>query len=164
MPESGLAAIVEDDDGNFWFPGREMLRVSRADLDAVADGRKRAVNPETFGRAAGMRIGSEFAFGATPAVWKGRGNKLYFATYGGMVEIDVARVTVNRRPPPVLIERVTDGRQNRVGAGGWIRAGSSSVTSWKASMRTGWMPATGAPLTIPTFQRARSGSAWWRAT
>jgi signal transduction histidine kinase/ligand-binding sensor domain-containing protein/DNA-binding response OmpR family regulator len=125
MPESGLAAIVEDDDGNFWFPGREMLRVSRADLDAVADGRKRAVNPETFGRAAGMRIGSEFAFGATPAVWKGRGNKLYFATYGGMVEIDVARVTVNRRPPPVLIERVTDGRQNRVGAGGWIRAGSN---------------------------------------
>jgi len=72
-----------------------------------------------------MRIGSEFAFGVTPAIWKGRGNKLYFATYGGMVEIDVARVTVNRRPPPVLIERVTDDRQKPVGAGGWIRAGSN---------------------------------------
>jgi signal transduction histidine kinase/ligand-binding sensor domain-containing protein/DNA-binding response OmpR family regulator len=125
MPESGLASIVEDDDGYFWFPGREMLRVSRADLDAVAEGRKRAVDPEKFGKAAGMRIGSEFAFGATPAVWKGRGNKLYFATYGGMVEIDVARVTVNRRPPPVLIERVTDDRQKPIGAGGWIRAGSN---------------------------------------
>jgi ligand-binding sensor domain-containing protein len=125
MPESGLASIVEDDDGHFWFPGRDMLRISRADLDAVAEGRKRAVEPEKFGKAAGMRIGSEFAFGVTPAIWKGRGNKLYFATYGGMVEIDVARVTVNRRPPPVLIELVTDGRRKPVGAGGWIRAGSN---------------------------------------
>jgi signal transduction histidine kinase len=125
MPESGLASIVEDDDSHFWFPGRDMLRVSRADLDAVAEGRKRAVEPEKFGKAAGMRVGSEFAFGVTPAVWKGRGNKLYLATYGGMVEIDVARVMMNRPAPPVLIERATDGRQQPVAAGGWIRAGSN---------------------------------------
>ena len=125
MPETGLGWIVEDDDGYFWIAGRGMLRVSRADLDAVAEGRKRAVEPERFGKAAGMRVGSEFAFGVTPSAWKGRGNKLYFATYGGMVEIDVARLTVNRPAPPVLIERVTDGRQKPVGAGGWVRAGGN---------------------------------------
>jgi signal transduction histidine kinase/CheY-like chemotaxis protein len=124
VPELG-GCIVGDDDGYLWIVGRGMLRVSRADLDAVAEGRKGAVEPETFGKAAGMRVGSEFAFGVTPSIWQGRGNKLYFATYGGMVEIDVARLTVNRRPPPVLIERVTDGRQKPVSDGGWIRAGGN---------------------------------------
>ena len=124
VPELG-GCMVRDDDGYMWMVGRGMLRVPQADLDAVAEGRKRAVVPEAFGKAAGMRVGSEFAFGVTPSIWKGRGNKLYLATYGGMVEIDVARLTVNRRPPPVLIERVTDGRQKPVGAGGWIRAGSN---------------------------------------
>ena len=118
--------ILEDDDGYFWMAGRDgLLRVSRADLDAVAEGRKRAVEPQRFGVADGMRGSSEFAFGATPSAWKGRGNKLYFATYGGMLEIDPARLTVDRPAPPVLIERVTDGRQKPVGAGGWIRAGGN---------------------------------------
>jgi signal transduction histidine kinase/CheY-like chemotaxis protein/ligand-binding sensor domain-containing protein len=125
MPETGLGWIVEDDAGYFWIANRGLLRVSRADLDAVADGRKRAVEPRSFGVADGMRAGSEFAFGVTPAAWQGRGNKLYFATYSGMMEVDMARLTVNRPAPPVLIESVTDGWRKPVGAGGWIRAGSN---------------------------------------
>jgi len=124
MPEAG-GCILEDGDGYFWIASRGLLRVSRADLDAVAEGRKRAVEPEMFGKGGGMRVGSEFAFGVTPAAWKGRGNKLYFATYGGMMEIDLARLRVKRSPPPVLIERVTDGGQKPVGAGGRIRAGGN---------------------------------------
>ncbi|MCX6626487.1 MAG: hypothetical protein NTW28_02485 [Candidatus Solibacter sp.] len=38
MPELDMAYILEDDNGYFWIAGREgMLRVSRADLDAVAE-------------------------------------------------------------------------------------------------------------------------------
>ncbi|MGA9627685.1 MAG: two-component regulator propeller domain-containing protein [Bryobacteraceae bacterium] len=125
IPETGLGWIVEDAAGYFWIAGRGLLRVSRADLDAVAEGRKRAVEPRSFGVADGMRAGSEFSFGVTPSAWQGRGNKLYFATYSGVMEIDLARLTVNRPAPPVLIERVTDGRQNQVSAGGWVRAGSN---------------------------------------
>jgi len=125
MPETGLGWIVEDDAGYFWIASREMLRVARADLDAVAEGRTRAVEPRSFGVADGMRAGSEFSFGVTPSAWQGRGNKLYFATYSGVMEIDLARLTVNRPAPPVLIESVTDGRQKQVSAGGWVRAGSN---------------------------------------
>jgi signal transduction histidine kinase len=124
MPEADLGWIEEDEAGSFWIASRGLLRVSRSELDAVAEGRRRAVEPQRFGAVHGMRVGSEFSFGVTPAAWKGRGNKLYFATYGGMMEIDPAQFTVNRPAPPVLIERVTDGRQP-VGAGGWIRAGSN---------------------------------------
>jgi signal transduction histidine kinase/ligand-binding sensor domain-containing protein/CheY-like chemotaxis protein len=126
LPDLDMGWILEDDDGYFWMAGRDgLLRVSRADLDAVAEGRRRAVDPERFGAADGMRTSSEFSFGTAPSAWKGRGNKLYFATYGGMLEIDPARFAVDRRAPPVLIERVTDGRQKPVSAGGWLRAGGN---------------------------------------
>jgi signal transduction histidine kinase/CheY-like chemotaxis protein len=126
MPDLDMAWIFEGDDGYFWIAGRDgLMRVSRADLDAVAEGRKRAVEPQRFGVADGMRGSSEFAFTAAPAAWQGQGNKLYFATYGGLLAIDPARLTVSRPAPPVLIERVTDGRQKPVGAGGWIRAGGN---------------------------------------
>jgi signal transduction histidine kinase/CheY-like chemotaxis protein len=126
MPESDMTWILEDDNGYFWISYHStMLRVSRADLDAVAEGRKRAVETQTFGPAEGMRGSVEFSFGSSPAAWKSRDNKLYFSTYGGLMEIDPARLTVNRPAPPVRIERVTDGRQNPVAAGGWIRAGGN---------------------------------------
>ena len=126
MPESDLTWILEDDDGYLWIAGRDgMLRVLRADLDAVAEGRQRAVEPRRFGVADGMRGTSDFSFGSSPSAWKGRDNKLYYATYGGVLEIDPARLMTNRRAPPVLIERVTGDRQKPVAAGGWIRAGSN---------------------------------------
>ena len=124
MPDLDMAWVFEDVEGFLWMAGRDgMLRVSRADLDAVAEGRKRAVEPRRFGVADGMRGGSELALGTTPTAWQGRAGKLYFATYGGLLEVDPARLMTNRPAPPVLIERVTDERQNPVAAGGWIRAG-----------------------------------------
>jgi signal transduction histidine kinase/ligand-binding sensor domain-containing protein/ActR/RegA family two-component response regulator len=126
MPELDMAWIFEDGHGYFWIAGRDgMLRVSRAELDAVAEGRKRSVETQRFGAADGMRGSSEFPFVASPEAWKGRDNKLYFATYGGLLEIDPARLMIDRPAPPVLIERVTDERQQPVGAGGWIRAGGN---------------------------------------
>ena len=126
MPDLDMAWIFEDDKGYFWMAGRDgMLRVARADLDAVAEGRKRAVKPRRFGVADGMRGGSEFALGTTPTAWQGRDHKLYFATYGGLLEIDPARLMTTRPAPPVLIERVTDDGRKPVAAGGWIRAGSN---------------------------------------
>jgi signal transduction histidine kinase/CheY-like chemotaxis protein/ligand-binding sensor domain-containing protein len=126
MQESDITCVLEDDDGYLWIAARDgMLRVSRADLDAVAEGRKRAVVTQRFGVADGMRGTSDFSFGSSPSAWQGRDHKLYFATYGGLLEIDRARLMSYQPAPPVLIERVTDGRQKPVGAGGWIRAGGN---------------------------------------
>ena len=124
IPESDVGQILEDDAGYFWITyTASILRVSRADLDAVAEGRRRTVTPERFGAADGLRGSTEYASGSTPVAWKGRNNKLYFATYSGLLEIDPARLTVARPVPPVLIERVTGDRETPLAAGGWIRAG-----------------------------------------
>ena len=172
--------IVEDDDGYFWIAGRGMLRVSRADLDAVAEGRKRAVEPRAFGVADGMRAGSEFAFGVTPSAWKGRGDKLYFATYSGMMEIDPARLAIDRRRPAGA-DRTRNGRPAEAGCRRWVgpRRGQSRIPlhrphlslsgvhavpllAGRVRCAAGWKPATGAPLTTPTFHPASTASAWWR--
>src|ERR1017187_1804992 len=80
--------------------------------------------PQRFGVVDGMRGSSDFSYGASSA-WQGRDNKLYFATYGGMLEIDPVRLSIRRPAPPALIERVSDDRQKAVAAGGWVRAGSN---------------------------------------
>jgi signal transduction histidine kinase/CheY-like chemotaxis protein len=126
MPESETRGLLEDADGCFWIIYREgMLRVSRAELDAIADGRRRAVEPRTIGPADGMRASSEFSEARLPGAWKGWDNKLYYATNAGLLEIDPARLAIGRSAPPVLIERVTDDRQKPIAGGGWLRAGSS---------------------------------------
>jgi signal transduction histidine kinase/CheY-like chemotaxis protein/streptogramin lyase len=126
IPDLDLAWVFEDGDGYLWLAGRDgMLRVLRADLDAVAEGRRRAVEPRRFGVAHGMRGSGEFSFGTSPTAWQGRDNKLYFATYGGLLELDPARLIAHRPAPPVLIERVTGGGRHPVAAGGWIRAGGN---------------------------------------
>ena len=126
MPDLDLAWVFEDGEGYLWMTGRDgMLRVSRADLDAVADGRRARVEPRRFSVSDGMRGSAEFSLGTTPTAWQGRGNKLYFATYGGLLEMDPARLLTPRRAPPVLIERVTNGPQNPVAPGGWVRAGGN---------------------------------------
>ena len=98
MPETDLGWIVEDDDGYFWIAGRTGCCGFRGRTWMPSP--KGASAPSSrrgSARPMGCEVGSEFSFGVTPAAWKGRGNKLYFATYGGMVEIDPARLTVNRR-------------------------------------------------------------------
>jgi len=113
--------------GYFLDRDRGLPRVSRADLDAV--GRRaqaRPSNHEAFGVGNGMRAGSEFSFGVTPSAWQG-GNKLYFP-YSGVMDIDLARLTVNR-PAPGLIESVTDGRQKLVTPAG----GSAPEAIWNST-------------------------------
>jgi len=126
MPDSDLGSILEDDAGYFWITyTASLLRVSRADLDAVAEGRRRTVTPELFGPADGLRGSTEYASGSVPVAWKGLGNKLYFATYSGLLEVDPVHLTINRPAAPVLIERVTGDRETPLAPGGSIRAGSN---------------------------------------
>ncbi len=126
LPTTNMAWMTEDSSGYLWIAGRDgLLRVSRADLDAVADGRLGSVEPLKIGPADGMRGTSEFSAGTVPAVWKGRRGTLYFATYGGLLEFDPSRLAKIRGAPPVLIERVTGDGRTALAPGTWVRAGGN---------------------------------------
>jgi len=80
-----------------------ILRISRAELNAAAEGRVPAVHPRIFGIADGIRGGSDIILDASPSAWKTASGRLCFATRGGMLEIDPNRLQFNARVPPVLI-------------------------------------------------------------
>jgi signal transduction histidine kinase/ligand-binding sensor domain-containing protein/CheY-like chemotaxis protein len=145
MPDQSLFRVLEDDDGYFWISSiTGMLQVSRADLDAVAEGRATAVQTRLFSVAEGMRGCTDFSFSSCPSAWKRRDGALCFATYGGVLEVNPKRLRINRRPPPVFVERVTVDRKSALSPGGWARTGSNLEFDY-----------TALSLLLPEFVRFR---------
>ncbi len=125
LPESEVYQILEDNSGSFWVTSRSgLLRVSRAELDAVAEGRKKTLHVDVFGAADGIQGSSDFNFGYHPSACKLGDGTLWFPTYGGVVTVDPSRMSVNLRPPPVLIERVAADERPAIDDGSRIPAGS----------------------------------------
>jgi PAS domain S-box-containing protein len=103
--EDAAFHILEDAHGNVWMSGNKGLsRVSKRALDDVADGRSRSVTGVTYGIGDGMP--SSECNTASPGGWKTTDGKLWFPTIKGVVVIDPDRLTSNRLPPPVVIERI----------------------------------------------------------
>ena len=97
--------ILEDDQGDLWMSANKGLyRVSLNELNAVADGKASTVTSFVYGVADGML--SRECNGGSPAGWKTRDGRLWFATVKGVVAIDP-----KRRAP------ATAARRHRAGDG-----------------------------------------------
>ena len=125
LPESDVYQMLEDNSHNFWVSSRTgLLRVSRADLDDVAEGRKKTLEVDVFGAADGIQGSSDFNFGYHPSACKLHDGTLWFPTYGGVVTVDPSRMSTNPPPPPVLVERVAADKRPSIENGSRIPAGS----------------------------------------
>jgi signal transduction histidine kinase/ligand-binding sensor domain-containing protein len=103
-----VSRILEDGRGHLWMSGnRGIFRVSRGELNDLADGRAVSVNCIPYGVADGMKS-NETNGGGQPAGWKARDGSLWFPTIKGVVRIDPD--DLNPLPPPVHIERVLVGK------------------------------------------------------
>ncbi|HEX6133603.1 MAG TPA: two-component regulator propeller domain-containing protein [Longimicrobiales bacterium] len=101
-----VSAILEDDADNFWMSGnRGIYRVSRAQLNAFADGRLDHVHSVMYGRADGLR-NPETNGGFQPAGWKDTRGHLWFPTVEGVSVVDPARALSNDRALAVAVEEV----------------------------------------------------------
>ena len=97
--------MEEDDSGWLWFScNRGIFRMERAELNAVAAGRKPRANAIVYGVADGMRT-PETNGEHQPAGCKSRDGRLWFPTADGVVVID-PRESQRAEPPPVVIEQV----------------------------------------------------------
>jgi signal transduction histidine kinase/ligand-binding sensor domain-containing protein/CheY-like chemotaxis protein len=107
LPESDVYHVLEDNFHNLWVTSRNgLLRISLAELDAVAEGRKKTLDADVFGAADGIQGSSDFNFGYHPSACKLHDGTLWFPTYGGVVIVDPSKMSTDVRPPPVLVERV----------------------------------------------------------
>ena len=97
--------IVEDGRGDVWMSSnRGIFRVSKRELDEVADGRQASLAPAVYGTADGMR--SAECNGSANSGLRTRDGKLWFPTTRGVVRIDPEHLATNPLVPPVAIEEV----------------------------------------------------------
>jgi signal transduction histidine kinase/ligand-binding sensor domain-containing protein len=111
LPNERIEQILEDGHGILWFNSRQgFFRVPRADLEAVAAGRRARVVADTFGPEEGL-IGETPIFNCLPDAWRGGGDRLWFCTQMGVIGIDAAAEPRAAPPPAVYIDRaVVDGQ------------------------------------------------------
>ena len=119
LHDDGAWAVLEDDAGRLWIScDRGVFRVSKAALDAVADGRAARVWSVVYGTADGLRS-AEANGAAKPSGWRSADGRMWFATQRGVVVVDPARA--GRPAPAPVVEGVrSGGRPAPRGAGGAV--------------------------------------------
>ena len=112
LPARRVGAILDDGAGALWIASnRGLVRLDRADVEAVIDGRQAALRrAQVFGRSDGLPT-LETAIGNQPAAVRDTRGRLWFATVKGVTMVDPARLRTNELPAPVSIQQLgVDGR------------------------------------------------------
>ena len=102
-----INSILEDHLGRLWFGGdRGIHRIEKAQLNSVASGLAKSVQPVSYTEANGLPVHETNGQKSQPSAWKMRDGKLWFPTTKGVLVIDPQHLPDNTNPPPVVIEQV----------------------------------------------------------
>jgi len=103
--DSAAFAILEDDSNNLWITSHKgIFRASKKELNDFADGKTNSITSEAYSIADGLKS-NECLFGS-PAAFRTRDGRLWFATVKGVAMIDPHNIKLNIVRPPVAIEKV----------------------------------------------------------
>ncbi|WP_160174577.1 two-component regulator propeller domain-containing protein [Archangium violaceum] len=106
LVDDAVFRVLEDAQGYLWMScNRGISRVSRRELEEVADGQRTTVRPLLFDRRDGMRS-AECSGGMFPSGWRTREGKLWFPTLRGLVWVDPAKMVVHRPLAQPRLEEV----------------------------------------------------------
>jgi signal transduction histidine kinase/ligand-binding sensor domain-containing protein len=107
LPSEDIEQILEDDEGNLWLgTWAGIVRVSREELEACAEGRQNFVKAMALGPQDGM-ITPGCGSGFQPSCMKSLSGTLWFCTPGGLVIVDPKSIKPGTQPLPVYIEEAT---------------------------------------------------------
>ena len=103
---SAAFAILEDDSNNLWITSHKgIFRVGKNQLNDFADGKTDSLIPQVFLTADGLR--SNECNPGSPAGFRTKDGRLWFATVKGVSTIDPNNISLNILPPPVAIEKAS---------------------------------------------------------
>jgi ligand-binding sensor domain-containing protein/signal transduction histidine kinase len=98
--------ILEDKQQNLWCSSNKgIFRVSKAELDKVANDADASISPVFYGPADGT-LTREASGGGHPAGWQTGDGRMWFATIKGLAVIDPEHIPLNTAPPPIAIEQL----------------------------------------------------------
>src|SRR6185437_10993221 len=106
LPDNSITQLLEDENGNLWggtYAG--LFRASIADLKKLVSGTVDEIAFSVYGRFDGLPA-QAYSGWFQPSCWNARDGRLWFTTVKGLVAVNPRQVTINRRPPPVIIEEM----------------------------------------------------------
>lgn len=99
-------AILDDDNGFLWMSSNKgVYRVSKRQLNQLADGSAIAISCNSYGKSDGMGS-SECNGRRQPSAWKGKDGMMWFATINGVSFVDPHNLKLNGLAPPIVIEKI----------------------------------------------------------
>ncbi|MBF8294430.1 MAG: hypothetical protein HW389_975 [Bacteroidetes bacterium] len=114
-PKQGLFdfnayVLFEDKSGYIWSScNKGVFRVSKKELNDVADGKASLVHSTSYGESDGME-NRECNGGYSPSGFQLRDGRIAFSTVKGVAIVNPTDIKLNSVPPPVVVERlVADG-------------------------------------------------------
>ncbi len=107
VPGRSYFNVIDDLQGNLWLCSNQgLVRLSKAELNDVAGGVRKTVEPILYGRSDGMAT-AQCNGTSEPAAWRTRDGRLLFATARGVAVVQaIKNRQPNLRPPPVHITAV----------------------------------------------------------
>ncbi|HEU5123568.1 MAG TPA: two-component regulator propeller domain-containing protein [Verrucomicrobiae bacterium] len=106
LPDNSITQLLKDDQGNLWggtYAG--LFRASAVDLKNLAAGKVDEIAFSVHGRFDGLPA-QAYSGWFQPSCWKARDGRLWFTTVKGLVVVNPREVSINHRPPPVIIEEM----------------------------------------------------------
>jgi ligand-binding sensor domain-containing protein/signal transduction histidine kinase len=125
-----IYSILEDGHANLWLnSSRGIFRLNKQQIEAVAEGKQKTVTSISYGRADGILASGQYRDVTQPAACKDTQGRLWFRTTQGVVMVNPETVSINDRPPPVVIEEII--------------ADDRPITTGE------WQPESAQPLVLP---------------
>lgn len=132
-PKQGLFdfngyVMFEDSQGYLWSScNKGVFRVSKKELNDVADGKSTMVHCTSYGEADGMES-RECNGGYSPSGFQLRDGRLAFPSVKGVVIVNPADIKLNPIPPPVVVERLlADGTSKNLNGTVTLTAGTNRL-------------------------------------
>jgi signal transduction histidine kinase len=106
LPDDFITQLLDDGGVNLWIAGnRGLSRVSFAELYAVIAGKSQRMSARRYGSADGLP-GLQPSRDFWPSAWGGGDGRLWFAMRNGVLLVQPDKISENRLPPMVQLERV----------------------------------------------------------
>ena len=108
LPFDDIWQMLDDGKGNLWLGTRQrIMRVSKDDMSAVADGEKKVLTVRTFGRDDGLDHGLVGGDHSGPLAMRTQDGLLWFATHSGLAMINPVELKEKSADLNIYIEELS---------------------------------------------------------
>lgn len=108
LHSDAIYSILEDNHTNFWLnSSRGIFRINKQQVESATNGNENSILSVAYGRADGILASGQYRYITQPGACKDTRGRLWFKSTQGVVMVDPDLLSINKQPPPVVIEEIS---------------------------------------------------------